>query len=137
MIQGPILFKTVDREGNWYDIVDVLKMVPENDWTWTIFYWYGAADDKFPDLDKGQTLSCDWKELHHLTTLISQTHDCTIVATDGPPKISRDDALRRNFEGCKVAIVENDCTFWEIFSDSSILLEFNPSPTNKPFRFDK
>lgn len=130
-MNGHTIINTWRADETNVDLVEILKLVPQNDWTWTLFHWDGQMIECSPeDLSDGPK-SFTWNELNEFAKKIRQTYEITIVASDGPPNVTVEQAMDWQFKAApvnlgvlKMVIVEIDCSHWRIDTAEPVMLQY-------------
>jgi hypothetical protein len=105
-------------------LAEVLGVVPENDWDWRLWDFYGIGPSPdgrpMPDFERATRESPDgyplsWSALASFASGLEQVHDCLLTA--GPrgarPPTSAE-VMADDFHSCLVAIRAEDSTEWHV-----------------------
>jgi hypothetical protein len=109
--------------GSAVALSQILNVIPENAWTWSILELWGTGiapqgmtmqsfEDFIASSDIGYPLS--WRELVDLASVLEQVHDCLIVATGSPCAPSRQIVEQKSDPDLLVVIEGLDSAQWDV-----------------------
>lgn len=116
--------------GTRVQLAELLAVVPENDWVWSILEFNGVgempSDIPFMEFRKmlrelpvGLTLK--WDELLKFARSLEYTIDCLIVGAVSIAKLNADELWADNFQGCEVALEAIDGGIWLLGAEQPAL----------------
>jgi hypothetical protein len=116
-------FPMLRKNKSYTSLKDILNILPENNWTWSILDFDGIGKmpqdmsiDEFIELIKKNPsgLMMSWEELKNFSNSIEQTFDCLIVAVLSMEKLDGSKFIRDNFSDCLVVINAFDSSEWTV-----------------------
>ena len=124
-------------EGNQVvQLVDLLSVIPDNNWHWSILDFCGVGvlpiglsmeefEEKIRSAPKGYYFS--WEKLKMFADHLEQTWDCLIVAVESENDLVAEELKADNFDRCVIVLIAFDSTSWSVGTHELNLLN----------RFDK
>jgi hypothetical protein len=118
--------------GTRVQLVDLLAMVPANDWTWSILEFDGVgqmpANESVLEFQKKVReqpcgLILTWSEISRFAETVEYTIDCLIVAVSRIERLDVNKLLADDFQECEVAIRAIDSTEWILSASNRALLD--------------
>ncbi|WP_345963442.1 hypothetical protein ABDE16_24415 [Streptomyces sp. BRB040] len=122
-MSGIVKFRMHDGHGGIVGLADVLAVIPENDWVWSILDFDGVG--RFPDgLDyhdfrdkvlatrEGYVMS--WPQLQGFAAGIRQFFDLLAVAVKERDDLAPDRFAVDDFGGCLITLAAIDSGSWEV-----------------------
>jgi hypothetical protein len=116
--------------GRWIDLADLLAIVPENDWVWSVVEFCGVsavpplglAMSEFEERIQASSggMRYSWSGLKEFAADLEQTYDTLIVGASSEDHIVSSELEAENFEHCWVILRALDSTVWQVgINDSS------------------
>ncbi len=129
-----IEFSIHRQTGVTVQLIDLLKIVPDNNLTWSILDFYGIGSAPkgltMPEFEKatrsipgGHLFS--WPELKAFADQLDQTWDCLIVAVESKNDLVPEELDADNFNRCLIVLRAFDSTNWSVNArDMQLLKKF-------------
>ncbi len=122
------------EEGCVVQLAELLKMIPNNNWSWRVLDFDGMGilsinmsmeefEERVRSTPTGYRLS--WRELKIFAEKLEQTWDCLIVAVESESDLVAEELSTDNFDRCLVVLRAFDSTSWSVSArDMQLLKKF-------------
>jgi len=121
-----ITLDTFRTDGSVLRLYDLLEVIPENDWVWSVFEFqgvgwapFGLSMDEYEVFlsaqDKGNIMA--WRRLLEFAQSMEQTFNCLIVAVDSVAEIIKPPGLEIALENYVLVVEAFDSAHWKIWTD--------------------
>lgn len=131
-----VTFPSFRPDRSCVQLADFLGKVPDNNWIWSVFNFYGhfnkegpmlsgVSYEEFEALTHSEPIGyiMEWFELKKFANSINQTYDCLAVAAQELQDISGDGLDKNSYSSCEVVIEAFDSTEWSVWARDKKLMQ--------------
>lgn len=120
------------KNGTCIQLADLLALLPNNDWLWSILEFNGIglapnnlSMSEFEKLIYSSPTGflMSWSELKDFAFNLKQTIDCSIIAVESIESLRADQLALNDFKSCKLVLKALDSTNWFISSSKPQIIE--------------
>ncbi|MFE7186432.1 hypothetical protein [Streptomyces erythrochromogenes] len=122
-------FPMQDDKGGVLHLDDLLSLVPDNDWTWSVLEFdgighgpagqgYAAFREKVNASPQGYVMS--WPEVAEFSAGIRQYFDLILVAVSNRDLLSAERLEAQDFGQCLVVFTAGDSAWWAVQVDEVV-----------------
>jgi hypothetical protein len=124
-------FPAFRTDGTAVQLDELLAVIPENEWIWSIIEFYGIGEapddlsmDEFDELvrAKDSGFIMPWLKLKKFASSLDQTIDCLIVGAKSEKDILSAKLTRDDFTSCEIVLRAFDSTEWSVWARDVALM---------------
>lgn len=128
-----VTFSSFRRDNSVVQLIDILKLCPENNMVWNVLDYYGVGDapngmktiDEFEALvaSKKDGYLMSWKELIEFASSLRLTIECLIVGGKDKAAVSGDKTKKESFSNSEIIIKASEDKLWSFWARKEKLVK--------------